>query len=166
VKKEPWLFLIKLVVSSVVLGYLWFAFAQSAYPYFLKPVAIPFFQMVGVKTWRLTILIDHFSNIIPYIALIIATPGFIDNWKKSILTLLGGLIILMICHLLLSWLDYHFWAKYQTSKTFFRHIFHFYILNDALPFGLWILLYPRVLPQVFSFLRFGKISSKSEENTD
>ena len=155
-KRELWLFVLKLVFFTVIFGLLWFYYVQELYPYLLKPVVFPFFKWVGVKKWRLSILLDHFTNIIPYVALVCASPGFFKNWKKSIMTLIGGLLILMAGHIALSWIDYHYWSKYDTTKPFFRRIFHFYLINDALPLGLWLLFYPRLLPQLFSFLRFGK----------
>ncbi len=162
-KKEPWPFLLKLVLSTLILGYIWFAAAQNAYPHMLKPIFYPFFQWVGVKTWRLSILLDHFTNIIPFISLIIATPGFFKNWKKTLIALIGGLIILMLGHLALSWLDYHFWSQYKTTRKFFKSTFHYYLLNDALPLGLWLLFYPRVLPQIFPFFRFSKRAETENE---
>jgi len=155
-------FLVKLALFSIAFGLLWHFYLQTAYPHFLKPVAVPFFQWVGVKKWRLSLLLDHFTNIIPYVALVLSTPGIIKEWKKTLFTLLGGLVILMIGHLLLSWIDYHYWAKYGMSRSFFRNTFHFLLLNDALPFGLWLLFYPRVLPQLFSFLKFGRKKQPAE----
>ena len=161
-KNELWKFLIKLAIFTVVFGLIWFLWAQDAYPRLLKPIVFPFFQWIGVKKWRLSLLLDHFTNIIPYLALVCATPGFFTHWKKTIIALLGGFIILMVGHIVLSWLDYHYWSQYDMTKKFFRSIFHFYLLNDALPLGLWLLFYPRVLPQLFSFLRFGKGGQTAE----
>ena len=162
-KKESWLFPTKVGVFLLAFGWLWFWLVQDAYPYFLKPVAYPFFEWVGVKKWRLSLLLDHFTNIVPYVTLVCASPGFFKNWKKTLTALFGGLVILMIGHLLLSWMDYYFWAKYKMTKQFFKITFPFLMLNDGLPLGLWLLFYPKVLPRVFGFLKFGKTSEN--ENT-
>jgi len=159
VKKEGWLFLTKLLFFTLAFGFLWFRFLQDWYPHLLKPVAFPFFQWVGVRKWRLSILLDHYTNIIPFVALVFASPGFFKQWKRTILALVAGLVVMAIGHLLLSWIDYHYWAEYKTTRSFFRRAFHFYLLNDALPLGLWLIFYPRVLPRVFAFLKFG---SKTE----
>lgn len=166
-KKESWLFPAKVAVFLIIFGWIWFWYIQDLYPYILKPVAFPFFQWVGVKKWRLSLLLDHFTNIIPYVTLVCASPGFFRNWKKTLLAFFGGLAILMIGHLLLSWIDYHYFSQYKMTKAFFRGTFPFLMLNDALPLGLWLLFYPKVLPGVFSFVKFGKgaaseINSKSE----
>lgn len=157
-KKEPWPFLFKLIISSLVLGYIWFDFAQDAYPVFLKPIVFPFFKWVGVKKWRLSFLLDHFTNIIPYLALVIATPGFFKNWKRTLIAGFGGLIILIIGHLLISWIDYHYWsqAQFKLTRGFFKNTFYIYMLNDALPLGIWLLFYPQILSQIFKFLKFGR----------
>ena len=163
-KKDLWLFLAKLAIFTVIFGLLWFYYVQNLYPVILKPIVFPIFKWIGVKKWRLSILLDHFTNIIPYVALICASPGFIKNWKKTIAALVGGLLILMLGHIAISWIDYHFWSKYGTTRPFFRRIFHFYLINDALPLGLWLLFYPRLLPQLFSFLRFGKKQPETVES--
>nr|MBN2278367.1 hypothetical protein [candidate division Zixibacteria bacterium] len=160
-KKDLWLFLLKLAFFSLALGLLWHFYLQTLYPHFLKPVAVPFFQWVGVKKWRLSLLLDHFSNLVPYTALVLATPGIIKEWKKTLLTFFGGLLILMIGHLLLSWADYYYWAKYGLTRGLFRNTFHFILLNDALPLGLWLLFYSRKLTGLFGFLKFGR---KNREN--
>ena len=163
-KKQLWLFLLKLAFFSVVFGLLWFYYVQELYPILLKPIVFPFFKWVGVKKWRLSILLDHFTNIIPYVALVCASPGFFKNWKKTIVTLIGGLLILMVGHIALSWIDYHYWAQYKTTRPFFRRIFHYYLINDALPLGLWLLFYPHLLPRLFSFLKFGR--KRAEDSPD
>jgi hypothetical protein len=156
VKKESWLFLIKVALFLLAFGWIWFWLVQDAYPYFLKPVAYPFFQWIGVRKWRLSLLLDHFTNIVPYVTLVCASPGFFKNWKKTLVALFGGLIILMIGHLLLSCVDYYFYSRYKMTKSFFKGMFPFLMLNDALPLGLWLLFYPKVLTEVFSFLKFGR----------
>jgi hypothetical protein len=162
VKKNLWLFLIKLAFFTIVFGLVWFWVAQDLYPRLLKPVIFPFFKLVGVRKWRLSILLDHFTNIVPYVTLVCATPGFFKRWKKTILVLIGGLLILAIGHILLSWLDYYYWSQYGTTRPFFRNIFHFYLLNDALPLALWLIFYPRMLGEIFGFLKFGK-AAKGEK---
>jgi hypothetical protein len=167
VKRNLWLFLLKLVSISLVLGFLWFWKLQDAYPHFLEPIAVPFFQWVGVKKWLLSWVIDHFTNIVPYIALVLASPGLLSNWKKTLAALLGGLAILIISHLLLSWLVYHYSAQYRFTKQFFRITFPFFLLSDALPLALWLLFYPRILPELFGFMKWGKKSGseKPKENS-
>lgn len=155
-KKDLILFLLKLALSVTVLGLIWFYYFQMLYPEILKPIFLPLFQSLGVRKWRLYQLLDHFTNLVPYIALIIATPGFFKNWKKTVISLVGGLAILIVGHFVLSYLDDYYYARYQQTKQFFRSTFHYYVINDALPFLLWLAFYPKILTQLFGFKRLAK----------
>lgn len=150
-KKELGLFLVKLALSVTVLGLLWFYYFQTLYPEILKPIFMPLFQMLDVRKWRLYQLLDHFTNLVPYIALVMATPGFFKNWKRTIISLAGGLAILIIGHFVLSYLDNFYYVRYRQTKQFFRSTFHYYVINDALPFLLWLAFYPRILTRLFDF---------------
>ena len=165
-KKELWKFLLKLAIFSLILGFLWFWKLQDFYPFLLKPAAIPFFQWVGVKKWYLSWVLDHFTNIVPYIALVLATPGILKRWKWTLLALFGGLVALMISHLFLSWMVYHYSAEYQFTKSFFRRTFPFFLLSDGLPLPLWLLFYPRVLPELFRFIKLGRKDKASETESN
>ncbi len=150
-RKDLWLFLAKLVPLTLVLGYFWFAGLQEQYPYLMKPVAFPFFELVGVKSWRLALLMEHFTNIVPYIALILASPNLITNWKRSLIAFFGGLLIIVAVHLLLSWVVYYFSMKYSLSKTFYKILVPCYLVNDAMPLILWLAFYPKLPKKLFGF---------------
>lgn len=162
-KKDRWLFLLKLAVFSIGLGLLWFYFLQAQYPKLIQPVFIPLFEVLDIRKWRLYQLLDHFTNLVTYTVLILSTPGIIKNWKKSLICLFGGLLILVVGHFFLSWIDYYYYAQYKQSRTFFRSAFHFYILNDTLPLILWLLFYPGVLTKLFPFMKFWERKTVEEE---
>ncbi|HPC11873.1 MAG TPA: hypothetical protein PK112_07215, partial [candidate division Zixibacteria bacterium] len=77
IRKELWLFLAKLVPLTLLLGYVWFRTVQRQYPDFVDVVADPFFRLVGVRRWWLALVIEHFTNIVPYLALVLASPDLI-----------------------------------------------------------------------------------------
>ncbi len=155
-KKELWLFLGKLAVFTLILGYIWFKAAQRQYPDLIEPVAAVFFQLTGVRRWWLALVLEHYTNLVPYIALVLATPGLITNWKRSLIVLAGGLAILVLVHLAMAAAVYHLVAEYALSKTCYTYLVPIYLVNDALPLVLWILFYPRVLPELFRFSPFGE----------
>jgi hypothetical protein len=161
VKRELIAFALKALSISLVLGFLWFWKAQDLYPHLLSPISVPFFQWVGVKKWLLSRVIDHFTNIVPYVALVLATPEAFRNWKKTLFALLGGLAILAAGHLLLSWAVYYYSAQYRFSKAYFRAAFPYFLLCDAMPLILWLLFYPRVLPKMLNFRKPGEGKSRA-----
>jgi hypothetical protein len=153
VKRELSFFLLKVILITLILGFLWFWKLQELYPHILSPIAVPLFQWFGVKKWLLTRVMDHFTSIVPYVALVLATPDAIRNWKKTTLSLLGGIIILAISHLFLSWAVYHYSEQYRFSKSYFRATFPIFLICDALPLLLWLTFYPRLLPEFFGFMK-------------
>ena len=153
-KKDLWLFLLKLIPLTLVLGYFWFTNWQVRYPDWLDPIALPFFKLVGVRKWWLALVVEHFTNIIPYIALVLSVPDHIKEWKRGLLALFGGMAIIILGHLCLSWAVYYFNLDYGMSKSFYRIILPFYLLNDALPLILWLSFYPHMLSRLFGIKIF------------
>ncbi|MFH2048706.1 MAG: hypothetical protein ABIJ12_04595 [bacterium] len=98
-KKDLLIFLSKLIPLTLVLGYFWFTGWQVRYPDWLDPIALPFFRMVGVKRWWLALVVEHFTNIIPYIALVLSVPDHIKFWRRGLLALFGGCAIIILGHL-------------------------------------------------------------------
>lgn len=151
-KRNLYLFLIRLCLISFALGFLWFWKLENIYPRILWPVVVPFFQWVGVKKWLLSRVVDHFTNIVPYLALVLATPGALNNWKRFLAAILGGLLILAMMHLVLSWAVYYYSEQFGFTRLYFRRTFPVFLINDALPLPLWLIFYPRVHKDLFGFL--------------
>jgi len=154
-RKELWLFLLKLPVLTLGFGYIWFSGLQLIYPDLIDPIATPFFRLVGVTNWLLYLLLEHFTNLIPYIALVLASPGLIRNWRRTIYALFGGVAAIVLVHLLLSWLVFELNEAYGLSRAFYRVWVPAYLFNDALPFGLWLLFYPELPGRLFGLRIFG-----------
>ena len=161
-KKQLWLFLAKLIPLTVLFGYLWLTGLQTRYPFLLDPIATPFFQLVGVKRWYLALVLEHFTNIVPYVALVLASPRLIRNWKRSLAALLGGVAVIVTGHLLMSWAVYHFHGLYGLSKAFYRIIVPIYLVNDALPLILWVLFYPKLPGELFGLRIFDRNAAKDK----
>ncbi|MFH1374949.1 MAG: hypothetical protein ABII79_14290 [bacterium] len=159
-RKNLWLFLLKLLVFSLALGYLWFTRYQRLYPYWIDGVADPFFEFVGVRKWWLGLVVEHFTNLVPYLALVLASPGFFRHWRRTLAALVGGVAILVLGHLLLSWAVYHFNELYSLSRSFYRIVIPMYIINDALPLLLWLSFFPSLLTELFGFKWLGKTTEK------
>ncbi len=155
-KRSLWLFLLKLLPATLLLGWLWFTRGQFAYPDLIEPMALPIFSLLGVKQWHLYLLAEHFTNLVPYIALVIATPGIVGQWKRFVFALFVGLAIIVLMHIVMSVAVYHVYEAYKMSENAFRIIVPIYLVNDALPLILWLAFFPKVLSELFGFIKFGK----------
>ncbi len=162
-RKNLWLFLLKLLVLTLVLGYLWFSRYQVQYPYWIDGIANKFFALLGVRKWWLALVVEHFTNLVPYIALVLASPGFLKHWKRTLIALVAGIAILILGHILLSCAVYHLHVKYSLSKSFYKIIVPLYIINDAMPLVLWLSFFPRLPSELFGFKWLGGKTSKSEK---
>ena len=155
-KRNLWLFLLKLLPATLLLGYLWFTVCQFAYPYWIDPIATFFFKLFGVRTWHLALTAEHFTNLVPYLALLLATPGIIKHWRRSLLALFGGLVVIVLIHIFMSVAIYFIVEAYSMSKSAYRIIVPIYLVNDAMPLILWLAFFPKVLSDLFGFIKWGK----------
>lgn len=121
-KRNLWLFLLKLAAVSLGLAYFWYSGWQRSYPDLIDPIATPVLTLLGVRRWWLALVVEHFTNIIPFIALVLATPGIVKGWKRTLVALVVGLSVLLIGHLLMSAAVYHLELKYSLSRSFYKFI--------------------------------------------
>ena len=155
-RKELWLFLAKLTGLTLVFGYIWYAGLQERYPYILQPIAEPILTSLGVREWRLMLVLEHFTNIVPYLALVLASPRILAIWKKVVTALVIGTVVIVAGHIALSAAVYHLEQAYSLSKSFYRVIVPLYLINDALPLVLWLLFFPRLPGQLLGIELFGR----------
>jgi hypothetical protein len=164
VKKDRLLFLSKLLVFSLALGYLWFSRWQVQYPYWIGFLAEPFFRLVGVKRWWMALVLEHFTNLVPYVSLVLASPDLLKNWKRSLIALTEGVTVLILGHLLLSWGVYYVHAHHGLSQTAYKYMIPMYIVNDALPLVLWLAFFPHLPSRLFSLQLSKLIPRKKTAN--
>jgi len=119
VTKTLWLFLAKLVIFTVAFGLVWFLWLKGHYPLFLKPFGDWLLPIFGAQKWHLSWTLEHFANMGPYSVLILATPGFRQNWRKGLIALSGGLAILVAFH-------------YVMLISFFHIMAHWGVIGDNL----------------------------------
>ena len=152
---KAWLFLAKVVAITCLLGLAWFLGVRWQYPQGLRLVGDWLFPLIGVRKWELSWTLDHMANIIPFIALVLATPAWYRPWRRGLAVLLGGLAILVVGHLLMLIAFYFIIASYGFSEYAYRWAVPVWVVNDSLPLVLWLACYHRALGQLFPRLRFG-----------
>ena len=152
-RKTLWLFLTKLIVVTVAFGLLWFLWLKPVYPHLLRPLGDWLLPLFGARKWHLSWTLEHFANIGPYLALVIATPGFARDWKRGTVALFGGLAILILFHYIMLISFYHIMARWGLSEITYRWTTPIYILNDSLPLIVWLAFYPGVLRELLDAAR-------------
>ncbi|MDH3891603.1 MAG: hypothetical protein OEV49_11015, partial [candidate division Zixibacteria bacterium] len=150
-KRNLWLFLLKLAVTTLTLGYFWTTGWKMAYPTWIDPIAQLFFRMFGVTQWPLTLTADHHASLIPFIGLLVATPGLITRWKRALVALVGGVAAIVLMHIVMSIAIFHIVDAFEMSQNAYRLLLPIYLVNDAMPLILWLAFFPSVLSELFGF---------------
>jgi hypothetical protein len=107
-----------------------------------------------VRRWLLELTLHHFTNLIPYWALVLATPGHRFAWRRGVAALVAGTLVLIAMHLVMSAVLYFIWEAHGLGKTTYRFAVPLYVVNDSLPLVLWIGFYYRTLQRLFPFASF------------
>jgi len=147
VKRNLLKFFLSLVVVSAVLTWFWLNGLQLSYALLFKTPAQFTFRLLKIYKSGVTLVIEHFTNLIPFIALSVSLPGVAI--KKRLIRLVLGLIILMVVHFLLIISVSKIYATYSLSQTAYKYMFPLFILNDALPLALWFVFFSEEILSLF-----------------
>ena len=143
---EKWLFLAKFLVYATLIYILFFSFGYQAYHQLLGKIAWILYKHKIPSGESITIPI-RFYNIVPFLALMFATP----NIKLSTRIQLTGLgfFILFLSHILLIVLGHTY--SYENLSLFRRNFSS--VLNAigqvAFPFVVWFILAHSYVTKIF-----------------
>jgi hypothetical protein len=106
-------------------------------------------RLVGVEKWPYALVADQFVNLVPFIALVLASsiPG--KDWKRMVTAGLAGNAILAFEHTLLAWAMYAIDNNIATVTTKEMLVIPMWNVSAALPFVLWIWFYPELVSRLF-----------------
>jgi len=140
-------FFLLLVVFSLPLFGIWAAGADHVYSRFignftarlmLKLQKIPPDQLLAHYSTLLAVVKAHYLNIVPFIALMLAVPSL--TWKKRLIGLGLGLIILFIEQIIFTMIASYCQARWQQSPDFHRIFVPLSAINDSMPVVVWLFL--------------------------
>lgn len=146
-KKKLLIFFLSLILVSVVLTWFWFNGLQVRYAILFGPAAKFTFRHLGIPKSGLNLVIEHFTNIIPFIALCVTLPGI--KLAKRVIRLAAGLVILALVHFILIVAVSKVYSLYSMSQIAYKYIFPMLTINDALPLVLWFLFFSNEVLDLF-----------------
>ena len=128
--------LLEFVAITAPLTWLWMNGGQEAYMAFFKEVARPALAALGVTNYPPSAVRDRFIGFVPFIALMLITPGL--AWSKRIGGLLIGFPIIVLCQIALVFAVFKIVVQgggwNNDTKT---ALFPFTVIFDAVPLLLW-----------------------------
>jgi hypothetical protein len=123
-------FVASFVLISLPLTWFWVEGGWNSYAQLLNHVGGPIYSLVGLEELRIPAR-DRYINLIPFIALVIATPGLV--LRRRLIGLLAGAALLFVSHLVINAvaeLSGPTRALPPTLSTF----------SDALPLAIWAVI--------------------------
>lgn len=139
--------MLSLIVISVVLTIFWRDGLQMRYALLFKPAAMYAYKALGIHKSGIMLVIEHFTNLIPYIALCLSLPN--ARWSRRFIRLAYGLGILVIVHFILLIAISKVYSVYGGSETAYKFMVPMFIFNDALPLAIWFLFFYREIISLF-----------------
>ena len=131
-------FFLLLIAFSLPLFYLWMEGGQTAYQKLLGAAVVPLAKALGEKELNLFVVKGHLMNLIPFMVLMLATPGL--GWKRRIIGLVTGLVILFGWHLLFSLVLNHYQTLWGHGRIFYQLFIPAISVNSAVPVILWFIV--------------------------
>ncbi len=117
------------VVITIALTWVWEEGGRHFYGRFLKTVAPTIYDWIGFGDARVGAMRQRYINWIPFVGLMLVTPGL--ALRRRAIGLGGGLGLLFVGHLALNLTE----RMHKASHLPFVPS----LLSDAVPFLLWIL---------------------------
>ena len=146
-KKNLVYFFLSLIIISAVLTWIWFNWLQIHYALLFGPAARFTFRQLGIYKSGLRLVLEHFTNIIPYIALCASLPGV--KLKKRLIRSAIGLGILVIVHFIMIIAVSAVYTAHGLTSTAYKYYFPILTINDALPLVIWFLLFSEEILNLF-----------------
>lgn len=137
-KRRLFLLLLEFLAITLPLAWLWDVWGREAYLDFFRAAAGPLLDLLGVKKFPVVLVRNRFISHVPFLALMLITPG-LSRRRRCVGTLVGfGLIFL--CQIGLTVTAYHVRVAYGISAKAFSALFPALLFSDSFPFVLWAVI--------------------------
>ena len=142
-KIRPFLILLKFVAITAPLVWWWTHGGLETYHEIFRRLAFPLLQEMGVTHVSAGLVRDRFVGFIPFLGLMLVTPGL--ALKRRLVGLAVGAFVIFLSHVGLSyWSWVSFGEEGRTGASMARY-FPALVMTDAVPFVLWALFANRFL---------------------
>jgi hypothetical protein len=132
--------LLKIVVISVPLTWLWLVWGRDAYGEFFLHVAMPIYGALGLTDVVPIGARDRFINYLPFLILMLITPRI--PWRRRLIGIAVGFTVIFCVHLVFVYIANPTTTHGDAPLTAhgFMRIVPANALSDSIPFVLWVVL--------------------------
>jgi hypothetical protein len=147
-KPRPLLLFLEFVALTVPLTWLWVAWAQDAYVGFFEVVLGPVLGALGVSSVADSPALKRFVSYVPFLVLIVITPGM--SLRRRLVGGGVGVLLIFLCHLGLVVVEDLAVASAERPEDSFSKVFPLAVFADAFPFILWAVIANRFVRDLLS----------------
>ena len=138
--KRASLVVLGFIFISIGLTWFWNEWARAGYAQLLNAVAPPIYELIGFGDARVGALRERYINFVPFVSLLLVTPGL--TLRRRTIGLALGLFFIFVCHLALNLTELLQPGRALPVVPS--------IVSDALPFLVWIVVAYPVLTKFLS----------------
>ncbi len=140
---------------SVALTFLWNEWGRDAYATLFKFVARPVYDAIGFSAARVGAYRDRYINFVPFVSLVLVTPGI--GFRRRSIGLGLGLVTIFVSHLALNLTEgLHPGPSLPVVPAIF---------SDAFPFLLWVAVAYPVVVRFFPSTPEGPVGVGDDSNS-
>ncbi len=143
--RRPLLILLEFIIITVPLTWWWLNGGLDSYYDVFRRLAFPLLKEMGVNTFNPGLVRDRMISFIPFMGLMLVTPGL--SLRRRFGGLLGGLALVFLSHVLLAYWAWASFVRDGEGASSMADFFPALMLADAFPFVLWALISSRVLAE-------------------
>ena len=123
---------------TLPLAWLWDRWGQEQYMRFLWALREPLYDAVGLRPRRGSPVGPRPFAIVSFVALMVVTPGM--SWRRRVVGSLVGLAVIAGFHLLFLTVSDVAYTSFGRSRRALTKIVPFLLINDGIPFLVWLFL--------------------------
>lgn len=130
------LLLLLFFAGTLPLAWLWLEWGERAYVRLLWAILDPCYDAIGLRHRRGGPVAPRLVSVVPFVVLMAITPGL--GWRRRAAGTLVGLAVIVGFHLLLFVLVDSAYAAFGRGRKALSRIVPFLLVNDGLPFLVWL----------------------------
>ena len=164
--RRPFLILLEFIAITVPLTWWWLHGGLDIYYGIFQRLGFPLLQEMGVNTFSPGLVRDRMISFVPFIALMLITPGL--SWGRRFGGLAAGILFIFLSHVLLA---YWAWVSFERNGEVPSSMDDFFpgmLAVDAFPFVVWAIFANQFLVEAISRVlpRSGSVNRGSREDSD
>src|SRR5262245_49767563 len=130
------LLLLLFLALSMPLAWLWLEWGQAYYVWLLRAILDPVYRAIGLRHQGGGPVVPRLVSLVPFLVLMAIRPSL--GWRRRCVGALVGALLIAGFHLLLFLFVDASYAVLGRSRRALARIVPFLLVNDGIPFLIWI----------------------------